>query len=482
MMGAQTSRSNLLSDLQTIYQGDTNYSPEACNAVHAYQDVDQGGGGADKLVLARTQYRELVQKAAQASSNRMKCLVADFTQRKDTQWFYDPAPPPAPSPPNDLVPNLNRVADFVNFFIDDINGLNLANNVLGWYLADEPHETSGSSTKPSLQHFTDICQRAHSTQQSRGWNKPFYVVFYMDASWATDNNNINFCQWIDPWVNAVTTTVGANIVIMIDYYPWFSTAEDFRFSQSPASEASRSPLRRWWKFIHDTNARYSSNSRVVGVQAVVQALGDTCYSFRIPSHADMHQQIRAVRNFMSETGSKPAGVWLYGWGRGASVNTPANNVMACKRWTQSGTERWAEAVQNEIDYQTEGISAAIPADNTVVQAIPISFPVYNRSTKLGGCWFTFRLKDRGRVEFTIKPSGGGSEVRRLSWDYSYNSVQQKAVNTVSPSPGQSDKLGAVAIFFDGKHNNGSNLGGSYTCQMLLNGNPVGSTINITVQS
>ena len=245
MMGVQANANaaNLQSSLQQIYQGDTSYTAEACNAVHTYQDENQTTE-IDPLDKAIQQYTNFVQKASQASSGRLTCLVGDLTQKNPPNWFYDGSPP---------TPNLTRVDSFVRQFIDNINGAGLANNVLGWYLADEPKNTAGSSTKPTLQQFTDICQAAHSAQIAKGWNKPFYVAFYMDGNWAADNNNINFCQWVDPWVNAVTITVGANLAIMIDYYPWLSTAQDFKFSQSPASEARRSPLRRWWKFIKDTN-------------------------------------------------------------------------------------------------------------------------------------------------------------------------------------------------------------------------------------
>lgn len=41
MMGVQTDKGNLQSDLQKIYEGDINYNPEACNAVHAYQEYTQ---------------------------------------------------------------------------------------------------------------------------------------------------------------------------------------------------------------------------------------------------------------------------------------------------------------------------------------------------------------------------------------------------------------------------------------------------------
>jgi len=482
MMGVQTHPNYLQSDLQKIYQGDITYNPEACNAVHAYQDYDQGVTG-DKLQRALTQYTNLVQKASQASGGRLTCLVGDLTQKGWPSWFYDGTPP---------TPNLNRVDQFVRQFIDNINNLGLSNNVLGWYLADEPKYTAGNSTKPSLQEVTNICQTAHTAQTAKGWNKPFYIVFYMNANWAADNNNINFCQWVDPWVNAVTITVGANLAIMIDYYPWVETSQNFKFNQYPAPETRRSPLRRWWKFIHDTNQRYSSNTKVVGVQAVVQAYRDNPPNnpdppSRMPAHADMHQQIRAVRNFMQESGSKPAGVWLYAWGRGESGTTPENPFYAWNHWTIG--ERWAEAVQNEIDNQTEGITAAIPASNTAIQAFPTSFPPYDSSTKAGGTWITFHLKDRGKVEFTIKDSGG-TERRRLHWEYNYNSVQQKAVNSVKPftppwpadqGPGRVNELGATAIFFDGKNNCGNNLQGNYTCRMLLNGAPVGCTLSLTVQ-
>lgn len=502
MMGVQTNTANLQSDLKNIYEGNTNSQPplpEACNAVHAYQEYDQFPGS--KVDKAVSQYKNLVQEAVAASGGRLTCLVADFTQKKaihpvtkeSLNYFYDGVYP-------NLVLNTDNVRDFVNGFINEINGLGLANNVLGWYLADEPHETAGSSTKPSLQEVEDVCRKAHEAQTAKGWNKPFYIVFYMDGNWAADHNNINFCQWVDPWVNAVTITVGADLVVMIDYYPWLSTAQDFKFSQYPASEAGRSPLRRWWKFIHDTNARYSDNAKVTSVQAVVQAhriapTGADPEISHMPSHADMHQQIRAVLNFMQESGSKPGGIWLWGWGRGASGDpTNENLAMVWSRWTEFYTERWAEAVQNEIDNQTECLCTALPAnfpaDNSAVQVIPTSFKPYNPVTKEEGAWITFRLKDRGKVEFTIKDTSPTPiEKRRLHWEYDYNSVQQKAFNTVKapPSwpadkgPGQADKLGATAIFFDGKDNCGNNLQGNYTCRLLLNGAPVGCTLSLTVQ-
>ena len=56
--------------------------------------------------------------------------------------------------------------------------------------------------------------------------------------------------------------------------------------------------------------------------------------------------------------------------------------MACKRWTQPDTERWAEAVQNEIDDQIEGISNAIPEyDDDEMEHTVTLFPatIWSRS-------------------------------------------------------------------------------------------------------
>lgn len=100
---------NLQSDLQTIYQGDTTYTPEACNAVHAYQEYYQFPG--DKIQKAVSQYSNLVQKASTASGGRLKCLVADFTQKKaldnnnSLNYFYDGVYP-------NLTPNLQTVDQF----------------------------------------------------------------------------------------------------------------------------------------------------------------------------------------------------------------------------------------------------------------------------------------------------------------------------------------------------------------------------------
>ena len=103
---------------------------------------------------------------------------------------------------------------------------NSTNNVLGWFLADEVKDPCGTTTKPSLSHFTSICQAAHNAQTAnQNWpNKPFYIVIYMDGNWNANNQSLNFSSYVDPWVNAVTNTVGAELVIMIDYYPWLSTA------------------------------------------------------------------------------------------------------------------------------------------------------------------------------------------------------------------------------------------------------------------
>ena len=487
MFGVQTNRANLQSDLQQIYEGSALSGQEACNAVHAYQEPSQSDNpNLAKEVVAVSQYKNLVQRSVQASGNRLACLVGDLTQKKidppAVPYFYD-----------GQVPNLTRVTDFTNNFIDEINTLGLSCNVLGWYLADEPRNINGDSTHPSRQDVQDICNAVHTAQLAKGWNKPFYIVFYMDANWATDNNSIDFAQWVDPWVNTVTTCVDAQLVIMIDYYPWQSMAEDFKFRET-GSAAGLSPLHRWWQFIHDTNARYATNTNVVGVQAVLQAWAlRSAANFdpsRIPSHADMHQQIRAVRNFMGESGSKPGGVWLYAWGRGATGTPSAQSPWdAWNRWTQAGTEQYAEAVQNEIDNQTEAITAAIPPDNTVLEANPRYYYRLNLNTKNGGTWIFYRQKDRGVVSFSIK-NPAGTEVRDLTWDYgasnNYASVQQKASNTVRDSPGQVDKLGAVAICFDGKDNNGNELPRyypfqDYTVQMRLNGQLVGNVVPLTVQ-
>jgi len=145
MMGIQTFRDSLNSDLQQIYEGDTDYSPEACNAIHVYQEyyneIPEEPGG--KLERAIAQYKKFVQRASAASNGRLKCLVGDFTQMKafdsndnSLNYFYD-------GTRGNLNANAPRAAQFVTQFIDSI-GPGLADNVLGWYLADEPHEQAGT--------------------------------------------------------------------------------------------------------------------------------------------------------------------------------------------------------------------------------------------------------------------------------------------------------------------------------------------------
>lgn len=113
MMGVQTNPTNLQSDLQKIYEGDTTFQPplpEACNAVHAYQEENQTTQ-TDPLEKAKQQYTDLVQKASLASSGRSTCLVGDFTQKDPlVHWFYDLTGQP---PPNALAPNLTRMGDWL---------------------------------------------------------------------------------------------------------------------------------------------------------------------------------------------------------------------------------------------------------------------------------------------------------------------------------------------------------------------------------
>lgn len=137
MMGVQTKSrptDDLTGDLQLIYQGDTSFAPEACNAVHDYQDTEQQSDppGGTRQEQAVNQYTNVVRKAHLASggtltsAGRLKCLVADFTQKNLPHYFYD----------NNLNPDLTTVSGFVDQFVNNLKPIpgqqpDLTNNVLG---------------------------------------------------------------------------------------------------------------------------------------------------------------------------------------------------------------------------------------------------------------------------------------------------------------------------------------------------------------
>ena len=99
MMGIQVADTILQSNLSTIYQGDNNFTPEACNAVQSYQLSTSEGGYASPFA----QYTTLVSKAKAASNGRLTCLVGDLTQKNAPHWFYD----------QNLSPDTAAVSSFV---------------------------------------------------------------------------------------------------------------------------------------------------------------------------------------------------------------------------------------------------------------------------------------------------------------------------------------------------------------------------------
>lgn len=433
MVWVQSAANNLQDDLTSIYEGVTGNAYKACNRAHSYQK-DWGQSSDDSNGFGE-EWQYLLQKAnAAAGTGNMKCLVGDLTQDDSGQggWYVDG--------------NNNVDTTRLNALVDYICQQTTADErsaILGWYLADEPnvHEI------PNLDAYSTVVDTVHQRQQrveNGEQNWPFYVVFYIDGMWEPNHQELDLQQYMDPWVNAVDCA-GGDMVIMLDYYPWASSANDFAYSESPA--AKWHPLKRWKKFIDDVKNRYSKP-----VDVVLQAHHYGVCSTKLPGHADMHQQIRAMLNY-----TNVHDIWFWGWG--------PHSVGASARWTQNNTEKYAEAIERERNTASESLSK--PNQNELYQNYPNPFST--------GTWIPYALKERKTVSFVIKTQGGQT-VRNIDLGYNYNSVEGWYKNNPD---NQIDKLYGTAAYWDGKNNNGEDVAaGSYYCTMYVDSTVV-DTITIT---
>jgi len=431
MTWVNSQAANLQTDLTSIYEGVTGNAYKACNLVHSYQDGWGQGGDGHWL-----DWRFLLQKAnAAAGVGNLKCLIGDLTFATATQrgWY--------------LLSNNQVDTQQLNYLVDNICQNTTANEraaILGWYLADEPGTSSYRIV--NITAYTTVVNTVHQHQQSHGQNWPFYVVFYVDAFWNPDQQNLNFQQFMDPWVNAVNSA-GANIVIMLEYYPWAATSPEFAYSESPAGKWN--PLKKWKKFVDDVKNRYSKP-----VDVILQANQYNVSPTQLPGHADMHQQIRAMLNY-----TNVHDIWFNGWGPGAA--------FASARWTQGNTEQYAEAIEWERNFASESLSK--PSQNELYQNYPNPFTTIT--------WIPYALKERKKVSFVIK-NINGQVVRNLDLGYNYNSVEGWYENNPNS---QMNKLYGTAVGWNGKNNSNEVVAsGSYPCTMYVDGTLV-STKTIVKQ-
>ena len=331
--------------------------------------------------------------------------------------------------------NLFELREYVYAIIDGLTPAQ-RNLVAGWWVDDEGTEKADHTTAL----FIEVVTTVHNAQKDRGVNWPFYWaeetgflqseggdLHMSGGSWTSDLPP-KMRDWIEVFFTEADL-LDATPVFMPFYYPWASNNW----------ESTPRPYLRWKLLMEDLEDRYprSTHDRLK-IHPVLQASDQASGGVgSMPSHVDMHEQIVAMLDL-----DRVDGMWFIGWDQ---TPRPANELDAKRNWTQAGSARWAEAIQNEIGAGTEGLANAIPAATGFDQNFPNPF--------VNGTHFGIRLSERRNYRVEIRDLAG-NVVRNLVPVYDSESPQGQywwrgkdgwVTATNPPPPGE---FYGTAIFWD----------------------------------
>ena len=135
-----------------------------------------------------------------------------------------------------------------------------------------------------------------------------------------------------------------------------------KLSDNPPWEAWDTFLDTFRTKYPDSNEHYSARLQFNPVFACSRQASN-----QWPRHVDAHKTVRTLMNLRQHwiddlSDDRFTGFQMITWNQGVA---PASGSGAWDAWEQSGTYRWAEAIQNETTAGTEGLSDVFPTSSKI---------------------------------------------------------------------------------------------------------------------
>ncbi len=444
------------SDFVNIYTGDSISGYQACNRLHSYGDGNSWGfgdpEGPNKEQVNANAWVGFVQRIESANNpivgGNLKGIISRplMGLHVDRGW------------------TLAQLDNYVRLLCD---GLTTAqkNLVAGWYLDDDglPDDRNPVHT---VTQWRNVISTVHTAQKCKGVNWPFYWADGIDGNMFWSGGQHVIPQKLKDWISPSSFPSDATPIFMPYYYPW----TDYILSQNNWKYTVWPPWKKWQTFMNNLNSTFPTASYPnLKFQPVLEAwqrkFGDGS-SFPRPGHVDMHKQIRVV---LSQV--RVNGIWFLGWYMTQTEQPKATEAgWAKNNWTQSTSHRWAEAIQNEPEAQTEGISSAIPGSNAILQNFPNPFTHKDLNTGVCGTRIPYHLAQRSSFQIKIYTIGG-QLMRTINEGYMGNSPQGKFENGIVT---QGPVLNGTSAYWDGRDELGAPLAnGPYLAYLIIGGTQYG---------
>ncbi|MCD6506434.1 hypothetical protein J7M22_07380 [Candidatus Poribacteria bacterium] len=436
----------LQNDFVNIYTGDSVSAYQACNRLHSYgYDFDTsnnwgaaGANRAERNAIAWANYVKTIENANnQIGNGNLKGIIS----RPLTGLYVERGW------------SLPELDSYVRYICDNLTSAQKS-LVAGWYLDDDGLPKKDTHT---VQKWKEVINTVHTAQKCKGVNWPFFWADDIDGDmfWYLDEQGWHhrIPDKLKDWVDAFPSD--ATPIFMPYYYPW--SANNWKYTVWP-------PWRKWQTFMNNLNDVFPvtsyPNLKFQPVLEAWQKKQPDGSSLPKPGHVDMHKQIRVV---LSQV--RVNGIWFLGWYMTQTEQPKATESgWAKNNWTQSDSPCWAEAIQNEPEAQTEGISDAIPGSNQILQNYPNPFT--HKSDDTGGTRIPYHLAQRASFQLKIY-NVNGQLVRTIDEGYTGISPQGKFENGTET---QGPVLNGTSAYWDGKNNQGEIVSsGTYYCYLVVDG-------------
>ena len=398
-VSGNATQAELTAQFVEIYNGDPASRYQACNAVWAFtQDGDFWGatGANEQEINANgwTIYLKAVRDAnAQVGGGNLKGNIS-----RNLAGLLSGGDPAAvgcngtQSPPWTEA----QLEDYADTLCGNIVSEGLEDCVGAWYLDDEGLKHLWYPDFGNVDAVVRAAEIVHGVQKSHNLNIPFQIAeeltieggreiaVCVDGDLEMEALAVDRVFWFrndndQPWAFQMPATLKARIDAFFDpqsvlsdarvtflpfFYPWAVASMFWRYHRSVEQNGALSTVLRenppWmvWKtamdaFMQEFPAATYDRLEFQPVTDVSRQapLGTGMY----PRHVDLHKATRVLldlrKGWEAIFDDRFTGIWYTGW---MKTGHPEGEG-AHKNWTQTGTYRYAEAIQNEIGAGAEGL-------------------------------------------------------------------------------------------------------------------------------
>ncbi|GIX08008.1 MAG: hypothetical protein KatS3mg115_2411 [Candidatus Poribacteria bacterium] len=196
--------------------------------------------------------------------------------------------------------SLGEIGEYVGRLCQRILAEELAEQVAGWWLADEGVEKPDHTDRA----FREVVATVQTAQKEAGCAFPFFLAEELDSApyWSRrlfGGWEHRIAPQLISWVETFSeVAAGARLVLMPFYYPW--AANQWRSVSLP-------PPKKWELFFENLNRSFPSERYSFLEFQPILELSQQQKAIPPPAHTDVHRQIRWVWDR-----PRVSGVWFMG--------------------------------------------------------------------------------------------------------------------------------------------------------------------------